>query len=44
MSEWIYCEDCSNWVHRKCDPILDAVMFKELSSSKKIYNCPDCRA
>jgi hypothetical protein len=24
-------QDCSTWIHRKCDPILDAVLFREFS-------------
>jgi hypothetical protein len=31
------------WIHKFCDPDLSKDLFKEFSSTGRVYYCPNCR-
>ena len=41
-NEMIECQ-CKMWIHRLCDPDLSKELFKEFSTTGRVYYCPNCR-
>ena len=42
-TDWIQCDSCNSWLHRKCAGLSNYMKWKKYSKDSAIWYCKECQ-